>query len=502
MIQVQVNFLANLAGSGWVVATGLVCIPLYIRFMGMESYGLVGFFLMMQGIIQILDLGLSPTMNREMARYSGLPDKAEEARDFVRTIEGAYWAIGAAIGIAVYSAAPFIATHWIKAGNLQGVEVRNAVRIMGALAALQWPLSFYQSGLLGLQRQVLLNAITMASTGLASFGAVLVLWRVSPSVTAFFTWQIGVSLLQTLTTTVVLWRCLPKGKRPARFSPDLIRRVGGFAAGMSIITLSALIMSQLDKIILSKMIDLKMFGYYTLACVVGNGLTVLITPIFNSVFPQISRSVAAGDQQGLRQMYHGASQVMAVLILPLAAVLLLFSREIMTLWTGSAEIALHTAPIVAILVAGTALNGMLNLPYVLQLAHGRTRITLSINLAFLLVMVPTIFLMVRWFGAIGAAVFWLGLNAFHVFVGVPLTHRQFLKGDAPQWFLRDFGFPLMVASGIALVGRIILPGPMTSLYAVVTIGITWLVAALLTAFSAPIIRRWLLSMQWVTPPWR
>jgi len=236
--------------------------------------------------------------------------------------------------------------------------------------------------------------------------------------------------------------------------------------------------------------------------VLSNGLTVLIAPIFNTVFPQISRLVAADDQQGLRQMYHGASQVMAVLILPVVAVVLLFAREIMTLWTGNAEIALHTAPIVAILVAGTGLNGMLNLPYVLQLAHGRTRITLSINLAFLLAMVPTIFLMVKWFGAIGAAVFWLGLNAFHVFVGVPLIHRQILKGDAPEWFLRDFGFPLLVASGIALVARIILHGPMTPIYAVVSIGITWLVAALLTAFSAPFIRRWLLSMQWVTPPWR
>src|SRR3989304_1815957 len=125
--------------------------------------------------------GGAPTRNRDMARYSGQPDKAEEARDFVRTIEGAYWAIGAAIGIAVYSAAPFIAAHWIKAGSLQEAEVRHAVRIMGALAALPWPPRFHHTGLLGWQGQVLLNAITIASTGLASFGAVLVLWRVSPS---------------------------------------------------------------------------------------------------------------------------------------------------------------------------------------------------------------------------------------------------------------------------------------------------------------------------------
>jgi O-antigen/teichoic acid export membrane protein len=502
MIQIQVNFLANLAGSGWIVATGLICTPLYIRFMGMEAYGLIGFFLIMQGIVQILDLGLSTTMNREMARYSALPNKAEEARDFVRTLEVAYWAIGIAIGITVCSVAPYIATYWIKAGHLQAAEIRNAVMIMGVLAALQWPLSFYQGGLLGLQRQVLLNTISVSSTSLASFGAVLVLWRISPTVTSFFTWQIVVSLLQTLITTVALWRCLPAGNRPARFSPWLIWGIGGFAAGMSMITLSGLAMAQLDKIILSKLLDLRTFGYYTLASVVGTGLTLLIAPVFNTVFPQLSKMVAAGDEQGLRQMYHGASQVMAVLILPAAVVLSLFAREIMTFWTGSAEIALHTAPIVAILVAGTGLNGMLNLPYMLQLSHGWTRITLTINVVFLLAMVPTIFLMVKWYGAVGAAMFWLGLNAFHIFVGVPLTHRRILKGEAQLWFLKDFGLPLTVASVTALIGRLVLPRTMAPALEAASIGIIWLAAAVLTAFSVPIIRQWLLSMQWATLPWK
>src|SRR5659263_597684 len=76
MSRVKTNFFANLAGSGWTALVGLACTPLYIRFMGMEAYGLIGFYFMLQGVIQILDLGLSPTMNREMARYSVLPGKA------------------------------------------------------------------------------------------------------------------------------------------------------------------------------------------------------------------------------------------------------------------------------------------------------------------------------------------------------------------------------------------------------------------------------------------
>jgi O-antigen/teichoic acid export membrane protein len=458
MSRVKTNFFANLAGSGWTALVGLTCTPLYIHFMGMEAYGLIGFYFMLQGVIQILDLGLSPTMNREMARYSVLPEKTAEARNFVRTLEVGYWAIGIFIGCAVWSSAPYIASHWIKAGNISPLEVRRAVIIMGALTALQWPLTFYHGGLLGLQRQVLLNGITIATASLGGGGALLVLWLISPTVSAFFTWQIAVSLLQAGVTTFALWRCLPGSGHVARIDLGITRGIWRFAAGMSGITITALVLTQLDKVILSKMLTLKIFGYYVLAGMVGNGLSgLLITPMFNTIFPRFSALVAAKDEKSLLEMYHGSTQVMAVMILPAAIVIALFSREIMLLWTGSPEIANNTAPIVSILVAGTALNGLMNLPYALQLSHGWTRIGIAINSVFIVILVPAIVSMTMYFGAVGAASVWLGLNASYMIIGVPLTHRRLLKGEAVRWFTKDVGIPLAGSIVIAGVARLIFP---------------------------------------------
>ena len=329
---------------------------------------------------------------------------------------------------------------------------------MGALAALQWPLSFYQGGLLGLQRQVLHNGITIATSTLSGGGALLVLWLVSPTVSAFFTWQIAVSLLQAGVTTFALWRCLPGSGHVARFDPGITRNIWGFAAGMSGITITALVLTQLDKVILSKMLTLKTFGYYILAGMVGNGLSgLLIAPMFNTIFPRFSSLVAAGDEKSLLEMYHGSTQVMAVMILPAAIVVAFFSREIMHLWTGSPEIANNTAPIVSILVGGTALNGLMNLPYALQLSHGWTRIGLAINTVFIVTLVPAIVLMTMNFGAAGAASAWLALNTIYMIVGVPLTHRRLLKGEAFRWFTKDVGIPLAGSLIIAGIARMIFP---------------------------------------------
>lgn len=493
MSRVKTNFVANLAGSGWAALIGLACTPLYIRFMGMEAYGLVGFYIMMQSVIQILDLGLSPTMNREMARYSILPNKGEEMRDFVRTLEIGYWSIGLLIGASILLATPYIASHWIKASDMSLKEIQRAVAIMGVLAALQWPLSFYHGGLLGLQRQVLLNGILIATSSLASGGAVFILWRVSPTVTAFFLWQVGTSLLQVILITWALWSCLPSTDRPARINIDLVKNMSllGFAAGMSGITITALVLTQLDKVILSKILPLKIFGYYILACVVGNGLTVLITPVFNTVFPRFSALVAEKNGKALLDMYHGSTQVMAVLILPAASLLALFSYDIIALWTGSEEIAKNTAPIVSILVIGTAFNGMMNLPYALQLANGWTRIGFTINCFFLLILVPAIYSMANYYGAVGAAIVWAALNVTYMAVGVPLTHRRLLKGEAFHWFLKDVGLPMAAALLVAGIGRKLIPYPLSPTHAVFAFVLLWACSTAATALAAPESRSWI-----------
>ena len=126
-------------------------------------------------MLQILDLGLSPTMNREMARYSVQPDKTNEARDLVRTLEVGYWLVGIIIGSALVAASPWVAAHRIKAGAIPVRSVRQALTLMGIIAAFQWPVSFYQGGLIGLRKQVLFNLLRIATGTVTNGGAVLVL---------------------------------------------------------------------------------------------------------------------------------------------------------------------------------------------------------------------------------------------------------------------------------------------------------------------------------------
>ena len=68
-MSIKVNIAAHYLGQGWTALMQLAFIPFYIKYLGMEAYGLIGFFAMLQAGLALLDMGMTPTLNREMARY-------------------------------------------------------------------------------------------------------------------------------------------------------------------------------------------------------------------------------------------------------------------------------------------------------------------------------------------------------------------------------------------------------------------------------------------------
>jgi O-antigen/teichoic acid export membrane protein len=456
MSRLGVNLLANVAGAGWAGLVQLVCVPLYVKFLGIEAYGLVGFYLALQTTLRILDLGLAPTMTREMARYSVQPGNIAEMRNFARTIELVYWAIGISVGMALCAMAGVIATKWINPGTLPPAEVKRSLLIVGAVTAVQWPLSVYQGGLTGLQRLPLLNVIRVIGATVSGLAAILVLWLVSSSIAMFFLAQLLVGAAQTAVTAVAFWKCLPGSAYPARIDVGSILKIGRFVGGMGGIGIFGLILTQMDKIVVSRMLPLDEFGYYSLAASVSNALQLFTLPLFGVLFPGLATLVATGDERALCKLYHNASQVMNLLITPCAIVIVLFAVPAMLAWTGDMNTARKVAPVVALLAAGTALNGISHLPYALQLAYGWTEVALWTTVSMCLVFVPMLYVAVSHYGAVGAALVWLLLNIMNLATSIPVTHYRLLRGEAWRWVLKDVGLPALAAAAAVAAARILL----------------------------------------------
>ncbi len=432
---------------------GVAFVPLYIKFMGIESYGLVGFYITLISLFSVLDMGLSATLNREMARRSGVEEENQTTRDLLRTLEIIYWFVALLIGASVIGLAGPVAKHWINAEKLSVADVQQAVMIMGLVMAMRWPFGLYQGGLMGMQKQVLVNGVNIFIGTLRGVGAVLVLWLVEPTIQAFFVWQIIVSGLETFTMAYFLWSRLPPNQKRPKFQKALLWEIRGFAGGMLGINILTTISSQVDKVILSKMLTLEMFGFYMLAWTAAANLIKLVSPIWNALFPKLCQSLAMKDVAGLTVLYHKSCQLMSVMVLPVATVLCICSREVLLIWTGDPYIAGNAHLVLSFLVIGAASHGVMNIPYALQLAYGWTSLALWANIATILFFIPLLIWLVPIYGAIAAAIIWAIANTGYMLITVPLMHRQILKGELCVWFVNDLGAPLVAALVPTLIGK-------------------------------------------------
>jgi O-antigen/teichoic acid export membrane protein len=411
------------------------------------------------------------------------PAATGDARDLVRTLEIVYWALTATMGAVTVLLAPAISHHWLRSSTLPPSTIQSAVVLMGLVLTFQWPLSLYSGGLRGLERQVALNTILVVMMTVRTGGAVLVLWLVSPTVHAFFLWQVLAAAAHTALAGLVLWRALPAGRRRSRFRRDLLRGIWRFAAGLSGTSVLILALTQSDKLILSSLLSLRFFAYYSLAALAAGSLAYIFLPVFQAAFPRFSALVAAGDDAALTRTYHRMAQVVAVLILPTAILVAAFARRILEIWTGSPATAGHTEAVLRLLILGTALNGLVNVPYALALAFGWTRWAFLLNLAALAIFLPALVLLALRFGGEGAAAAWLGLNAAYLVVGIHTLHRRLLHGEKVRWYLRDVAAPAGAAIIVVAGARALYPSGLGTAPTVVFLGLTLGLALLAAAVS-------------------
>ncbi len=492
MTRVRINIASNIAGQAIQVLLAVVCTPLYIKLLGIEAFGLIAFYVLIQTITQMLDLGLSTTANREIARLSteNHAGNLPELSSVVGTIECWYWILGIAVGVVLFFWVPNLAIWWLRPEDLLRSEILDSARIFSFFAVCQWPLIFYQSALLGLQRQFVLNAIQIPFSVVSSVGGLIFIWFGPRTVSALFAWQVAVMLVQLFVLYGYFWRYIGVSRSGTRVDLSVLRNLWRFSLGMSGISIAGLIVTHLDKVVLSRYLSLEAFGYYSLAGTLAKGLYVLMTPIFNAYFPRFSSLAAAGDNGGIRMSYHSAAQLMAALSLPLMAIVVFFSFELATLWLHNTNIAASVAPIAGLLVIGNCLNGLMSIPFALQLANGRTRISLYTNTFLVVVLVPAILVATSTYGAVGAAATWAFANALYVAVGVPVTHRYLLVGEAKNWLRSDILPPLIVGFSVVGLGRMLTPDDLSAPLTLLIVGSLWIVSTVCAAMSVSHMRTW------------
>jgi O-antigen/teichoic acid export membrane protein len=453
------NVLSNFAGVG----TGLV-FPLlfniaYYRLLGTEAYGLIGFFGLLLMLASLLDLGLSQTTSREIARGAIGHDHAGDLQSLVLTLGMLSCGAGFMVCLLTAAASRWLATSWLSRLQLSVDEVATAITMMGGILAISFPANIFNAALRGLQRQALSNSVAIVSGAGRGAATVAALYLFGSTAIIFFAAQLLLSLLELSLLGSVVWALLPRSPTRPRFNHRLVQANWRFAFAVWLSGLSGQLIMLSDKAVMSTVLSLDLFGLYSLAFAVASAVQRLSTPFSTAYFPHFVELVEKRDNDLLSQSYYLSTRLASAVVLCAGLVMAIYAPAIMLLLTGNRADAAIIASVFTILVAANTISSLTVLPQMLQLACGAAWIALRINSIQTVPYVILLLLLAPRFGMYAPASLWLAASLMNFPIIIFMTHRVALQGQAWAWFKRAILPSAISATTVLLAAAALQPTP-------------------------------------------
>jgi O-antigen/teichoic acid export membrane protein len=282
----------------------------------------------------------------------------------------------------------------------------------------------------------------------------------------------------------------------------MLRSVSRFAGSIGAVTAMGLLLTQIDKVVLSRLVSLETLGFYMLAWTVASGLSRVTAPLLSAFGPHFTELVATGSTAALASRLRLASQLTNALVLPPAALLVLLAYPVLLAWIGNPAVATGSAPLLRVITIGTLLAACAYPALGVVYATRRLRPVIAVNLAAVIVLLPMIVAAVAWYGALGASFCW-ALYGLTLYISYQAIGRHGLPdGNVLVATARDFMLPALASLVVAVV---MLQGSQRvegrpAVAAIVSVGLLagWAAAAMvcgdLRAVAIAMIRRHTLSV--------
>jgi O-antigen/teichoic acid export membrane protein len=440
------NILFNALGGAWVLIISIMAVPLQIRLLGIESYGVIGFLASLQAIMAILDLGL-PTMIIRLVAGKG---RAAEAA--VRSASGLYAVVGTAAGLALITLSPLLCDAFLAPSAAMRSAIIDAMRITGIAFAIRWPVAVYAGMLAGMQRMDLTNLLKAGGTTLRSLGVCGALWLL-PDIRVFAAWM---ALAGALELAAYMWACRrawPGCRLLPGFGLAPLAGTWAFSAGMVAISAESIALTQADRLVVARGCGLLEFGHYSAACSFAFALALLQGFITSALLPVLSTS--ADRERGSERREAATELLMLVMSAP-ALALAVMGGGLLRLILPDADATAISVPLAG-LALGALVNSALSLAVTDAIATGRIGGVLLLNLISLPLYLTVLIIGVRMYGGAGAAAAWLLLNLSYL-VSVPFALD---RGDDHPHSIRLIlrcAVPFWLSAAIWMVSaRLLLP---------------------------------------------
>jgi O-antigen/teichoic acid export membrane protein len=403
-MSVSRNTAYNLAGAAVPILLGLITVPLYLRLIGPDRYGVLAIAWLFLGYFGLFDLGLGRATSFRIASQ-----KAASEEDRAETFWSAI-AVNASMGaggaLLLYVVCRWYFSDYFAVSPTLRPELLSAVPLLALSVPVATTIGVLTGALQGRELFREVNAISILSTAVLQIFPLFIAALLTPNLSVL----IAAALVARVLSAYMLWRqCKRHIVRQHRFRYHR-KTAGKLLSYGGWITVSAIIgplMVTADRFGIGAILGATAVATYTIPFQLAQRVSVLPVALSNAIFPKLS---AQSSLEHTQSMAREGVRILAALMTPPVAAGVFFMNPFLHLWLGR-DFATAGTAVGQLALVGWWLNGVATMPLALLHARSRPRVTAIVHTCELL---PYFFLL-YWassrFGLPGVAAAFAARNA-------------------------------------------------------------------------------------------
>jgi O-antigen/teichoic acid export membrane protein len=439
----------TLAGQVLPLFASLATAPIIIRMLGSQGYGVLILINLIPTYFSFSEMGMGIASTRFASEAYARGDLDEEARA-IRTagLIALVCASLVAIPIAIF-AGPIIGQFNVPEELHQ--QAVTGLRICSGVFVTTIISGVVNTAQLTRLRMDLNAAINGISKVLSSVGTVLVLYF-GGGIVGAAVWFLAIGLIGIAAHIAVSGRLL-KQFLDVSIDRRLLKPLLKFGAGLAFSAVAAVLLANLEKLLVGRFISVESLAFYTVAFTLANMATMFSFAMLQSLVPAFSQLLAPEKRQQFDDLFARSLKLGIILLLPSLMVLFVIAKPFFTIWAGPDFGRESTGPFYVLLI-GLLFNMLAYIPYGSIVAFGRTDLVAKTHWSELVPYSILAAVLINYFGIVGAAAAWSVRLVFDSLIFLWLS-KSVVKVR--------IGFARIITA--ALLGMIVLaPSPLIAVY--------------------------------------
>ena len=458
------NSLYNFGTQILVSVVAFVSIPVVVRGIGEEAFGILTIMWMAVGYFSVLDLGVGQASVKFLAEQIARGEH-ENANSTVWVSVGVGAIMGSVLWLLVLLLIPILLARVMTIPPGLQVETYSSfywialaipfVMVQGALRAVP----------MAMQRFDLFN-VMFGMMGLLQWGGSLLLVLAGKGLFEIAVLTAAIRVMGAFAALWIVHVLLPEFSiKKIKNVVQSARKLVAFGGWLTVTQFVSPVTRYLDRAFLVSYQSLKMFTFYAVPYEALSRLQLMPFSLSSTLFPAMSERGGASGKTQFSSLYIRSINFTVLAMLPVGMVLMVFSQTILRVWLGG-DFPTHSNNVFKLLAGAAFVQAICFVPLTTLQAMGRPDIAAKYYVAEIPFYIGLCVLLIPPFGVEGAAWAYLIRLVVNAICFLWLAHRALGSVDvALRSIQRSLGVNLALLVGLLVVAHFIqgIPGQLTAI---------------------------------------